>query len=120
MTRSAGSSPPEGRGGVADPVDAGSLPDSDAAGIPAAFPQIDFSTFVLSLSQTAYVHMGDAPDPGDGLQQSSLPLARQTIDILALLEEKTRGNLTGEEERVLEQVLYDLRLRYVEIARRVG
>lgn len=78
-------------------------------------PHIDFSTFVVSLSHSALVHLGDAAD-ADGSVQKDLPLARQTIDILALLQEKTKGNLDGDEERLLNQVLYDLRLRFVEIA----
>jgi hypothetical protein len=77
-------------------------------------PRLDFSTFILSLIGTAYVHLGDAEDP-DGLSGRDLALARQDIDLLGLLQEKTRGNLTGEEERLLEQALYDLRLRYVEV-----
>jgi Domain of unknown function (DUF1844) len=80
-------------------------------------PRIDFSTFVLSLSHSALVHLGDAPSPIDGSSDRNLAMARQTIDLLALLEDKTRGNLTGEEERVLQQALYDLRVRYVEVSR---
>jgi hypothetical protein len=77
-------------------------------------PSIDFSTLVLSLSQTALVHLGDAPHPEGEEAKSDLPLARQTIDMLGMLQEKTKGNLTGSEERLLDQVLYDLRLRFVE------
>jgi hypothetical protein len=80
-------------------------------------PAIDFSTFILSLSHSALVHLGDAPDPTTGQVRMSLPMARQTIDLLSLLEQKTKGNLTGEEERLLEQALYDLRMRYVEVRR---
>ena len=83
----------------------------DAGGLPA----IDFATFVLSLSHSALVHLGDAPDPDDK-RSVNLPLARQTIDLLSLLLDKTRGNLSGPEERILEQALYDLRLRYVEVS----
>ena len=79
-------------------------------------PAIDFSTFVLSLSHSAFVHLGDAPDP-EGARHANLPLARQTIDLLSLLQDKTRGNLTGPEERVLTQVLYEVRSRYLEVAR---
>ncbi len=78
-------------------------------------PHIDFSTFVVSLSHSALVHLGDAAE-ADGSVQKDLPLARQTIDILALLQDKTKGNLDGDEERLLNQVLYALRLRFVEIA----
>jgi len=86
--------------------------DESGAGLPA----IDFSTFVLSLSHSALVHMGDAPDP-DGKRSVNLLLARQTIDLLTLLQDKTHGNLSGPEERILGQALYDLRVRYVEVAR---
>jgi hypothetical protein len=89
----------------------------ESAGKPSdGFPGINFATFVLSLSHSAYMHLGDAPNPIDGRVEQNLTMARQTIDLLGLLEEKTQGNLTGEEERVLEQALYELRLRYVEVA----
>lgn len=81
-------------------------------------PAVDFATFVLSLNHSALVHLGVAPDPVSGNTGVDLPLARQTIDLVALLQEKTKGNLTGEEERILENILYELRLRYVEIAKR--
>lgn len=80
-------------------------------------PRLDFATFVLSLSHSALVHLGDAPDPNGHVSPPNLELARQTVDLLALLEEKTRGNLTGQEEHVLSQALYDLRLRYVEVSK---
>lgn len=79
-------------------------------------PAIDFATFVLSLSHSALVHLGDAPNPNDGKREVNLPMARQTIDLLAVLQERTRGNLTGEEERIIDQALYDLRMRYVEVS----
>jgi hypothetical protein len=59
------------------------------------------------------LHLGEIADPSTGAPSINLPLARQTIDLLNLLEQKTRGNLTGEEERLFTQVLYDLRMRYV-------
>lgn len=80
-------------------------------------PAIDFATFVLSLSHSALVCLGDADDPSTGHREANLPMARETIDLLALLQEKTRGNLTGSEERVLEQALTDLRLRFVEVSK---
>jgi hypothetical protein len=86
------------------------------AGDGTALPAIDFSTFVMSLSHSVLVHLGDAPDP-EGMKSPHLELARQTIDLLGLLQEKTRNNLTGPEEHLLEQALYDLRLRYIEVAR---
>jgi hypothetical protein len=75
---------------------------------------IDFVTFVLSLASSAFVHLGDAPNPETGSTSEDLPLAKQTIDILGMLERKTKGNLTPEEEKFLENLLMDLRLRYVQ------
>ena len=74
-------------------------------------PSIDFNTFVLSLSTSALMHLGKLPDAED--QTVNLALAKQSIDCIALLEEKSKGNLTGEEERLISEVLYDLRLRFV-------
>lgn len=77
-------------------------------------PTIDFATFVLSLNHSALMHLGEAPHPDTNVVETNLPLAKQDIDLLGLLEEKTKGNLTGDEERLLAQVLFDLRMRYVE------
>ncbi len=96
-----------------------------------ALPELDFATFVMSIIGTAFVHLGDAPHPdggpaGPAAQSASadqppsepnLMLAQQDIHLLALLQDKTRGNLTGEEERVLSQGLYDLRMRFVEVSK---
>jgi hypothetical protein len=67
-----------------------------------------FDIFVLSLNASALMHLGDGIEAGE----PNMPLARQTIDILAMIEEKTRGNLSGEEERLVHQILFDLRMRY--------
>ena len=76
---------------------------------------LSFTAFVVSLASSAAIHFGDLPDPNTGqVAEVNLDGAAQMIDILALLEEKTRGNLTMEERQVLEQVLYELRLRFVE------
>ncbi len=76
---------------------------------------INFVGFVLSLAHTAAVHFGDVADPSSGAKGgANLSAAQQMIDILALVEEKTRGNLTAEERQLLEQVLFELRLRFVE------
>ncbi len=80
-------------------------------------PAIDFSTFVLSLSHSVLVHMGDAPAPDGQPAERDLSLAKQTIDLLSILQEKTRNNLTGEEERLLDQALYDLRMRFLEVSK---
>jgi hypothetical protein len=89
------------------------------AGDGAPLPAIDFSTFVMSLSHSVLVHLGDAPDP-EGSRSVDLELARQTIDLLAVLQEKTRNNLTGTEEHLLGQALYDLRVRFVEVSKAKG
>lgn len=74
-------------------------------------PAIDFVTFVLSLSSTALIQLGEMDGP-DGAA-ADLAMARHTIEMLQILDEKTDGNLTGEEERVLHHVLDDLRTRYL-------
>ncbi len=78
-------------------------------------PALSFTAFVLSLASTAAIHFGDLPDPISGKPgERNLDGAAQMIEILALLDQKTRGNLTAEERQVLEQVLYELRLRFVD------
>ena len=80
-------------------------------------PALSFTAFVLSLASTAAIHFGDLPDPTSGQKQDmNLAGAAQMIEILALLDQKTRGNLTAEERQVLEQVLFELRMRFVEAA----
>ncbi len=80
-------------------------------GIP--LPAINFATFIVSLNSSAYAHMGLLEDPAEGKKSINLPLAKQVIDIIAMLEEKTKGNLNSEEETMLESILYDLRIKYV-------
>jgi hypothetical protein len=91
-------------------------PNGDAGASPSDLPRIDFATFVLSLSHSALMHLGDAPHPAGANAAPDLEMARQTIDLLHLIEEKTHGNLTGEEERMLSAALYDLRLRFVVVS----
>lgn len=82
---------------------------------PEALPQIDFSTFVLSLSTSAFYHLGLVPDPETGKPAApNRVLARQTIDTLEVLQVKTRGNLDAQESHLLESLLYELRLRFVD------
>ena len=79
--------------------------------------ELTFVSFVVSLASTAAIHFGDLPDPVTGEPSSvNLEGAAQMIEILTLLDQKTRGNLTAEERQLLEQVLYELRLRFVEAA----
>jgi Domain of unknown function (DUF1844) len=74
---------------------------------------IDFQTFLVSLASSALIHLGETPHPDTGAHEVSLPHAQQTIDLLALLQEKTKGNLTDEEGKLLQALLRDLRLRFV-------
>ena len=77
-------------------------------------PPIDFSTFVLSLATSAQVHLGAIANPQTSRLETNLPLAKETIDLLEILKEKTKGNLTNDEDRLFEHLLYDLRMMYVE------
>lgn len=77
-------------------------------------PTINFATFILSLSTQALAHLGEIPDPVTREVKTDLTAASQMIDILAMLEQKTRGNLDADEVQLLKGILYDLRLRYVE------
>jgi hypothetical protein len=79
---------------------------------------VTFNTFVLSLVTTAAVHFGDIAPPGsDTRLEPNLPGAGQMIEILGMLQQKTKGNLTPEEQQFLEQVLYELRMRFVEASK---
>ena len=76
-------------------------------------PEINFASFIFSLNSSALVHLGLVEEPTSGKKLKNLPLAKQTIDILGMLEEKTRGNLTDDEEKLLKNILHDLRIMYV-------
>lgn len=81
-------------------------------------PKVDFSTFVLSLGTTALFQMGFAPDPESGCTGPADPLlAQQTIETLVMLREKTLGNLDEEERNLFDSLLYELRIKFVEISR---
>jgi hypothetical protein len=92
-----------------DAAAAGERGAAEASGLPA----VDFHTFVLSLGSSALLHLGELEHPEGGEVEKDLPLAKHTIDILSMLEQKTKGNLTSAEEKLIESLLYDLRLRYV-------
>ncbi len=95
----------------------GSAKHTNGADEDEALPSIDFATFVASLSHSALMHLGEAPPLDGHLAETNFPLARQTIDLLGVLEEKTKGNLTGDEERILAHTLFDLRTRFVELSK---
>ena len=77
------------------------------------YPQVNFTNFVLSLSTSALFHFGDFPETEGGAPQKNLPAAKQTIDILDMLNEKTKGNLDQNENNLIQGVLYELKMRYV-------
>jgi hypothetical protein len=83
-------------------------------------PGISFSSFLMSLGTAVFFHLGDLPHPETGATEKNLPLAKQTIDLLGVLREKTRNNLNPEEENLLDHLLYDLRMRYVKEVAQAG
>jgi len=76
-------------------------------------PEISFINLIFSLSTSVLIQLGEIQDPVTQQLAKNLPLAKQTIDLIGMLQEKTKGNLTSDEEKVLENILYDLRMRYV-------
>ena len=76
--------------------------------------QVDFSTFIMSLTSSAFYHLGDMPDPTTGKKEVNLPAVQQTIDMLIMLREKTKGNLKEDENKLLEQLIYELQVKYVD------
>jgi len=85
---------------------------------PQSLPEIDFGMFVMSLASSVLVHLGEIEHPESRAREPNLPLAKQTIDILGMLREKSRGNLTQEEAQLLDNLLYDLRMKYVDAKKR--
>ncbi|MDL1967282.1 MAG: DUF1844 domain-containing protein [Deltaproteobacteria bacterium] len=79
----------------------------------APLPEINFATFIFSLNASALLHLGVMEDPATGRKVKNIPVGKQTIDILGMIEEKTKGNLSKEEENLLKNILYDLRIIYV-------
>ena len=92
--------------------------DKDAPGAE-ALPETEFSDFIMSLATSALMHMGEAHDEG-GQPHVDMDMARHTIDIIGMLHDKTRGNLSPEENRVVQNALYDLRLRFVEARKKAA
>lgn len=85
---------------------------------PDELPQIDFSTFIISLSTQALFHLGEIANPQSGQNEVDIPVAKQMIDILGMLQEKTKNNLTPNETRLMGDILFDLRMKYVEAVKR--
>jgi hypothetical protein len=88
-------------------------PGEDVLQEEAQLPEINFTNFLLSISTSALIQLGEVPDPVSKQSVKQLPLAKQTIDLIGMLQEKTKGNLSSEEEKLIEYILYDLRMRYV-------
>jgi Domain of unknown function (DUF1844) len=114
----------ESRGGEPASSDAASPSASEAGSSSAPGSRADseaepvtFSTFVLGLSTQALLHLGEIASPLDGKVEQDLPAAKHVIDILGILRDKTRSNLEQAEEHLLDSMLYDLRMRYVELVR---
>jgi hypothetical protein len=78
-----------------------------------ALPEMNFAHFIFSLSTSAMYHFGDFPDPVSNKAERNLAAARQTIDIIAMLKEKTEGNLSADEKTLIDTILFELRMRYV-------
>ncbi len=79
-------------------------------------PEVTFATFILSLNTSALVHLGELPEPGKEEPGCDMELARHAIDTIAMLKEKTRGNLTEEESALIDNILFDLRMKFVKKA----
>jgi len=78
---------------------------------------MDFSNFILSLNASALIHLGDIPDPQSRERQVNLSAAKHTIEILEIIKNKTKGNLDGDEEKLLDDVLFNLRMKYIRDAK---
>ena len=79
--------------------------------------QVDFSAFIMSLTSSAFYHLGDMADPATGKKEVNLPAVQQTIDMLIMLKEKTKGNLKEDEGKLIEQLIYELQVKYVAISK---
>lgn len=88
-------------------------PEAAGAKAHVPLPDLTFGSFLVSLSSSAFICLGQIPDPHTGKQEKNLPLAKQTIDLLGVLRDKTRNNLTPEEENLFDHLLYDLRMAYI-------
>lgn len=86
----------------------------------ASLPSVTFSSFVISLASSAMVHLGETPDPSTGTKAIDLAMARHSIDLLGLLDDKTEGNLTEEEGKLLTSLLAELRTKFVDVAKAQG
>lgn len=91
-------------------------PASGGRGGPGGMPPANFETLISTMVTQALFYMGGIPDPRSGQRIQNLDLARHNIDMLTVLEEKTKGNLTEEEAGMLANATYELRTRYIQLA----
>jgi len=83
-------------------------------------PEMTFASFIISLNTSALIHLGLLPEPVSGALEQNLELAKQTIDLLGILQEKTRGNLDREEQDLFDNLLFELRIKYVDLSKPKG
>jgi len=95
--------------------DEGKVPDTEGKCV---MPEVTFSAFVMSLNTSVLYYLGEVADPVSGKKSVNLDAARHGIDTLVLVQNKTRGNLAGDEEEILKNILYDIKLRFVKIAKK--
>ncbi len=88
----------------------GKVPDKEGRCV---MPEVSFSTFIMSLNTSVLYHLGELSDPETGRKSINIDLARHAIDTLVVLEQKTKGNLTAEESELMRNILYDVKMRYV-------
>ena len=96
------------------PCGDGKVPDQDGHCV---MPEVTFMAFIMSLNTSAMFHLGDIADPETGEKLIDLSLARHAIDTLVLLQEKTKGNLDGDEGEMLKNILYDVKMRFVQVVK---
>jgi len=92
----------------------GKVPDKEGRCV---MPEVTFSAFVMSLNTSALFHLGEIADPQTGARTKDLDLARHAIDSLTMIQNKTKGNLSREEEELLKNLLYDLKVKFVKAAK---
>ena len=81
-------------------------------------PEVDFSSFIISLCTSVFIHLGEIPEPSNSKTSINLPLAKQTIDLIAMLKEKTQGNRTNEEDKLIDEMLYNLRMKFIALSKK--
>ncbi len=112
-TRTENKEEAKAEGSAENQTEAGAEKQSGAENKKHPLPEVTFSTFVLSIASSALVSLGEVPDPQTGKTNPDIMAAKHTIDVMGMLKEKTAGNLSPEEDRLLDDILYELRMKYV-------